>query len=222
MRSLKRAMCLTLLCAAVLLLALPRVSFAQDGRWRVAGAVEFAHITEDDGFLGSGPGGSGAIEARLTDATSVGVEVGVIHHIRDLGFYAIAFDPGGRIEPFPYTERWEGTATFVMGTLSHAFGSARARPVIWGGVGAMSHGGTARGPRTMPQIPLGYTLQDGDAVPRKGRSSSALATEGGAGLDIDVTARLTLRPFAGLRLVNTGNVGPKYILRAGVRIAAGW
>jgi hypothetical protein len=222
MRCPRRGSCLTVLGLALLVLALPGVALAQGGRWRAAGAIEFAHITEDDGFLGSGPGGSGAVEARLTDATSVGVEVGVMRHIRDLGFHAVAFDPAGRIEAFPYTERWEGTATFVMGTLSHAFGSARARPVIWGGVGSMSHGGTSRGPRTMPQIPPGYTLQDGDAVARKGRSSSAFAMEGGAGLDVDVTERLTLRPFAGLRLVNTGNVGPKYILRAGLRLAAGW
>lgn len=209
-------------CAALLVLALPTASLAQDGRWRVAGAVEYAHITEDDGFLGAGPGASGSLEFALTDATAIGVEGGVIRHIRDLDFHAIAFDPNGRIEAFPYTERWEGTATFVMGTASHAFGSARARPVVWGGVGVMSHGGTSRGPRTLPQIPAGYTLQDGDAVARRGRSSSAVATEGGAGVDIGVAERVTIRPFAGLRLVNTGNVGPKYIIRTGARVTMSW
>jgi hypothetical protein len=46
--------------------------------------------------------------------------------------------------------------------------------------------------------------------------------DGGAGVDIDLGDRLVLRPFAGLRLVDTGNVGPKYILRGGARIAVGW
>lgn len=204
------------------LLAAPLPSLAQDGQWRVAGAVEFAHVTEDDGLLGSGPGGSGSVEFGLTEATAAGVEIGVMRHVRDLGFHAIAFDPSGRIDAFPYTERWEGTATFVMGTVSHAFGSARARPVVWGGAGFMSHGGTSHRPRTMPVIPPGYTLQEGDAVARKGPSSSAVATDGGGGVDIDVADRLTVRPFAGLRLVSTGNVGPKYIIRAGVRVAVAW
>lgn len=211
-----------LLCAAIVTLALPRVSLAQDGRLRVAGAVEFARITEDDGFLGSGPGGSGAVEIRLTDLTSVGVEVSTLRHVRDLAFHAVAFDPGGRIDAFPYTERWEGTATFVMATVSRAIGSARVRPVVWGGVGGMWHGGTSRGPLTMPQIPPGYALQDGDVAAREGRSSIALATEGGAGVDIGVAGRVTVRPFAGLRLVNTGNFGPKYIIRVGARVAVAW
>jgi hypothetical protein len=214
--------CERVLFAALVLLALPAASVAQDGRWRVAGSVEYAHITEDDGFLGAGPGGSGTVELRLTGATSVGVEVGAMRHVRDLGFHAIAFDANGRIEAFPYTERWEGTATFVMATVSHAFGSARARPVVWGGVGLMSHSGTSSGPLTMPEIPAGYTVQEGDVVARTGRSSSALAMDGGGGVDIDVADRVSVRPFAGLRLVNTGNFGPKYIIRAGVRVGVGW
>jgi hypothetical protein len=208
--------------AALLSLVLPAVSLAQDGRWRAGGTVEFAHITEDDGFLGSGPGVSGAVEVRLTDATAVGLEIGAMHHVRDLGFHAVAFDPDGRIEAFPYTERWEGTATFVMATVSHAFGSARARPVVWGGAGVMWHGGTSRGPLTMPAIPPGYTLQGDVGVTREGRSSSGAAVDGGAGVDIDVMERMAVRPFFGLRLVNTENVGPKYIIRVGARFAVTW
>jgi hypothetical protein len=209
-------------CAALLVLALPTASLAQNGRWRVAGAVEYAHITEDDGFLGAGPGASGSLEFALTDATTIGVEGGLMRHIRDLDLHAVAFDPNGRIEALPYIERWEGTAAFVIGTVSHAFGSARARPVVWGGVGIMSHGGTSRGPRTLPQIPPGYTLQAGDAVERQGRSSRARAMDGGAGVDIAVTERMVIRPFAGFRLVNTGNVGPKYIIRTGARVSMSW
>jgi hypothetical protein len=208
--------------AALLTLAPPAKSLAQDGRWRAAGAVEYAHITEDDGFLGSGPGVSGTVEFRLTRGTAVGVELGAMHHIRDLGFHAVAFDPDGRIEAFPYTERWEGTATFVVATVSHAFGSARARPVLWGGAGVMWHGGTSRGPLTMPVIPPGYTLQGDVGITREGRSSSGGAVDGGAGVDIDVVEHMAVRPFFGFRLVNTENIGPKYIMRVGARVAVTW
>jgi hypothetical protein len=211
-----------IVCAALLSLVLPAVSFAQDGRWRAAGAVEYAHITEDDGFLGSGPGVSGAVEVRLTGATAVGLEVGAMRHVRDLSFHAVALDPDGRIEAFPYTERWEGTATFVVATVSHAFTSARVRPVLWGGAGVMWHGGTSRGPLTMPAIPPGYTLQGDVGVTREGRSSSGAAVDGGAGVDIDVVDRMAVRPYVGLRLVNTENVGPKYIVRVGARVAVTW
>jgi hypothetical protein len=208
--------------AVLLTLVLPAETRAQDGRWRAAGAVEYAHITEDDGFLGSGPGVSGTVEFRLTGATDVGLEVGAMHHIRDLGFHAVAFAPDGRIEAFPYTERWEGTATFVVATVSHAFGTARARPVVWGGAGVMWQGGTSRGPLTLPAIPPGYTLQGDVGVTRKGRSSSGAAVDGGAGVDIDLVKHMAVRPFFGLRLVNTENVGPKYIIRLGGRVAVTW
>jgi opacity protein-like surface antigen len=207
---------------AGLLLALPSAGRAQEGRWRATAAVEYAHITEDDGFLGVGIGGGGGVEFALTDRTTLGLDVSAVRHIRDLEFYAVAFDAGGRPVPLPFTERWEGTARFGLVTIAHAFGTASLRPVVWGGAGMMSHGGTSSRPLTSPQVPPGYTLQEGDTFTRLGRSSTAFAFEGGGGVDIDVTPRVTQRPFAGLRLVNTENVGPKYIIRAGTRVAIGW
>lgn len=212
-----------LAAAGALLLATPRVLPAQPGgRVSIVGSVEYARITEDDGFLGAGIGGAAGVQLHLTDATSLELEIGRERHVRDLGLFAVAYDAQGRVHPLPYTERWEGAATFVLGSISRTFGPGRARPVVWGGGGLMWHGGTRRGPLTPPQVPAGFTLQPGDAQTRRGRSSSAVAIDGGGGVDVRISDRLTVRPFAALRLVNTGNVGPKYVVRGGGRVAFRW
>lgn len=175
----------------LVLLAMPPAVAAQPGgRISVVGGIEYAHITEDDGFLGKGLGGSAGIALHLTPATSLEVEVGWERHRRDLGFHAVAFDETGRVDAFPYTARWEGTATFVLGLVSHTFGAARVRPVVWGGGGLMHHGGTSRGPLTLPDIPPGYTLQQDELRAGRGRSSDALAIDGGAGVEIELTDRV--------------------------------
>jgi len=219
--TMSRMSVLALACVASL--AVTHTVLAQpSGRLSATGTIEYARITEDDGYLGAGFGGAGGLQFRLTDATSVELEVGRERHVRDLGFSAVAYDAQGRPEPFPFTERWEGTATFVLGLVSHTFGSARVRPVVWGGGGLMAHGGTSRGPLTFPQVRPGFTLQPGSLDSRTGRSSTALVVDGGIGADVRLTDRLTVRPFGGLRLANTGNVGPKYIVRSGARIAYRW
>jgi hypothetical protein len=213
--------------AFAIVLALPQALLAQpNGRVSVVGTIEHARITEDDGYLGAGFGGAGGLQFHLTDATSVEIEIGQEKHVRDLGFFALAYGSQGRQGPFqafPYTERWEGTATFVLALISRTFGSARARPVIWGGGGLMSHGGTLRRPLTLPQVPPGLALQPGDEPEtRRGSRSNAFAMDGGVGVDVRFTNRITARPFAGLRLVNTGNFGPKYVIRSGARIGFHW
>jgi hypothetical protein len=82
----------------------------------------------------------------------------------------------------------------------------------------MSHGGTRRGPVALPQLRPGYSLQPMDADTIQGASSRGLVVDGGAGVEVRITPRVSVRPFAGLRLVNTGNVGPKYVVRTGVRV----
>jgi len=200
------------------MLAMPRPGSAQPPRWMLAGAIDYTRLTEDESFLGAGVGASGSVGWRLTEATGIEVEAGLTRHVRDLHFVAVAHDGGGRIQPVPYTERWQGTATFLTASLSHSFGSGRARPMLWGGGGFMWHGGTRRGPVAAPQVPAGLVLQPGDAQTREGAGSRGLAADGGFGVDVRVARRLTLRPFAGLRVVNTGEVGPKYIVRTGIRV----
>ena len=184
----------------------------------IVGEIEYARITEDDAFLGSGIGGGGGLRFHLTDATSLGIDISRTHHVRDLGLYAVASDASGRSEAFPYTERWEGNATWLLGTVSHTFGTARVRPLAWGGGGMMWHGGTVRGPVAAPQVPAGFVLQPGYLDTHRGTSVSARALDGGFGVEIRTSRQLTVTPFAGLRLANTGNFGPKYIVRTGIRV----
>jgi hypothetical protein len=193
------------------------------GKLAVAAGAEYAHITEDEGFLGSGPGWMIGGEYKLTEATALGLELIFDRHVRDLNFFAVARDAQGRLQPLPYVERWEGEAIFVVGTVSHAFGVGRFVPIVFGGGGLMSHGGTLRGPRTAPEIPAGYVLEPGQVEPsRRGRSSRAVAIDGGGGVEWRVNERYALRPFGGIRLVNTGNAGPKYVIRGGVRAVVRW
>ena len=211
---------IAIIAAAIAAVTLvPGVGYAQSaGRFSVGAALEYARITEDDGYLGAGFGGAGHVGWWMTDATALEIEAGRTRHVRDLGLFAVARDAQGRLEAVPFTERWEGTATFVVASVAHTFGAGPVRPVLWGGGGVMRHGGTTRGPLVAPQAPPGFSLQPGDGETRRGASSSGLVVDGGFGFDLHVAPRLTLRPFAGLRLVNTGNVGPKYIVRSGVRV----
>jgi hypothetical protein len=198
---------------------IPTTARAQsNSRFTIGGVVDYARITDDESFLGSGVGAAGSFGWRFTDATSLEVEVGRTRHVRDLNLYAVAHDAQGRPEAFPYTQRWQGTSTFVVASVAHAFGSGSVRPVVWGGGGFMTDGGTERGPVIVPQIPAGFTLQPGDLETHRGASSHALTADGGIGVDVRVAPRVTLRPFAGVRLANTANVGPKYVVRTGVRI----
>ena len=140
--------------AIVTITLVPSPGFGQtSGRLLAAGSIDYERITDDESFLGSGLGASGSVGWRFTDATSLEVEAGRTRHRRDLGLFAVARDGQGRIEAIPYTQRWEGTATFVVASVAHTFGSGSVRPVLWGGGGVMTHGGTVRGPVIAPQVP---------------------------------------------------------------------
>ena len=209
----------TRFAVALALLGAPAGVYAQPvPKTALVGSVEYARITEDDGILGSGPGGGGGVQIDLTGATAVAVEISRTHHVRDLGLFAVAYDAAGRPEPVPFTERREGNATWLIATISHAFGSAGVRPLIWGGGGMMWHGGTSTAPLTTPQVREGFTLQPGTLDRSEGQSTSALAADAGLGVEVRVSRRLAIVPFAGLRLANTGNFGPKYIVRGGARV----
>lgn len=211
-----------LIAAWTMMLAAPPSLLAQASRLSAVGTLEYAHITEDEGFLGAGLGAGGGLELHLTDATSLAVEVSREHHVRDLDFFAVARNADDHPVPLPYVERWEGTATFLLAVVSRTFGSGRARPAVWGGGGLMTHAGTLRGPHTLPEVPPGVTLDSFDAGQRQGQPAKALAMDGGFGVDVRTAGPLTVRPFVGFRLVTTGGVGPKYIFRSGARVAFRW
>jgi hypothetical protein len=208
-------------CALILVGALlPQAALAQSrSPLSIVGGPEYAHITEDEGFLGAGFGGVFGLQFHLNRQTAVEIEVTRDHHVRDLDFFAVAHDPQGRPVPLPYTERWKGNATFVLGLISHRFGTSRAPLVVWGGGGIMTHSGTTRGPLTLPDVPPNYTIVSADLQTRQGRRVNAMTGDGGAGVDVRLGERLTLRPFAGVRLTMAGGAGPKYIMRGGARLA---
>lgn len=207
------------LCVIGVVAAMSRTASAQPpGRIGVAGTIDYARMTDDESLLGDGIGGAASVRWRFTEDTALEVEAGRSRHVRDLHLFAVAQDAQGRIEPIPYTQRWEGTATFVIASVAHTFGSGRARPVLWGGGGLMSHGGTRRGPVGVPQAPPGFSLQPLDTETRQGASSNALVADSGVGIDVRVAPRITVRPFAGVRLTSAEQVGPKYIVRTGIRI----
>ena len=200
-------------------MAMPGVARAQStGRLSAAGTIEYARITDDESLLGAGIGGAGGVAWRLTDATALEIEAGRTRHVRDFHRVAVAVDGQGGFQQVPLVQRWEGAGTFVIASVAHAFGSGRARPVLWGGGGVMSHGGTRRGPVALPQVPPGFALQPLDTETIEGESSRALVADGGAGLEVRLAPRVSVRPFVGVRFANTGNVGPKYVIRTGVRV----
>jgi hypothetical protein len=206
--------------ALIAMLTAAPASFAQSrAPVSIVGGGEYAHITEDEGFLGAGPGAIVGAQWHMTERTALEVEVTRARHVRDLELHVVASDPQGRLQPLPYTERWEGTATFVMALVSHRFGASKAPLVVWGGGGLMTHAGTLRGPLTLPDYPPNYTVLSADLQTRRGASSRVLAGEGGVGVDIQVGSRLIARPFGGMRLTQAGGAGPKYIIRGGVRLA---
>ena len=65
----------------LLLLASP-LSAQTVGRLSIVGTIEYARITEDDGFLGAGAGAAGGVQLQLTDGTSVALEMGAERHVR--------------------------------------------------------------------------------------------------------------------------------------------
>ena len=188
------------------------------GRIGVGGTIDYARMTDDESLLGDGFGGAASVRWRFTEATALELEVGRTRHRRDFDTFAVAQDAQGRIQPIAYTRRWEGTATFVIASVAHTFGSGSVRPVLWGGGGLMFDGGTRRGPVVAPQPPPGFSLEPLGFATEQGASSKALVADGGAGVEVRVASRVTVRPFAGLRLTSAEQVGPKYIVRTGVRI----
>jgi hypothetical protein len=191
-------------------------------RWFAAGAVELARTTEDDGFLGSGPGWSAGLGLRLTSKTSVTIEVGGERHVRNLRHGFTVTDATGRLHTLFADTRWDGTGSFAIGAVSRTLGRGRARPVVWGGGGWLWHGGTryivVRRDELPPGAePPGWIYQD-----TTGRAVNAPVVEGGGGVEFEAGARLAVRPYASLRLIGTDNEGPKYVVRYGMSVRVGF
>jgi hypothetical protein len=184
--------------------------------------IDYAHITEDDAFLGDGLGWTARVEWRLTRNTALEFELSRERHLREGEAGTGFLQPDGSFVPYFFRWRWEGTATFLMGTVTRAFGDSRVRPMIWGGGGLLHHPGTVYSTTGLSQLPPETELPPGFEESRQGRGVTAAAIEGGAGAGVRTGDYLVVRPYAALRLANTGNYGPKYIIRSGVRVMVHW
>jgi hypothetical protein len=210
-----------LLIAAACVLAEPQALLAQpSGRLSVLGTVEYAGVTD---YVGGWLGGSGGLQFHLTDASSLEIEIGGVRNRRDHGrLFLSAYDAQGRNQLLvaPYIERETNSLAFVLALISHSFGSRRARPVLWGGGGAISLGRSTH-PLTSPQVPVGLTLQPGQAEAHRSRGYAA-AIEGAAGIDVRLVDRITVRPFVGLGVATGGSLAGPAIIRGGARIGVRW
>jgi hypothetical protein len=122
-----------------------------------------------------------------------------------------------------------------MGTVTRAFGDSRVRPMIWGGGGLLRHPGTMSSatdfspagepfilPPWLPAPEAELAPDFGARLQSRGPGVTAAAIESGVGAAVSATDHLVVRPYATLRLANTGNYGPKYIIRSGVRVMVHW
>lgn len=191
-------------------------------RLGVSGAVEFAHTTADDSFLGAGLGWSTGLDLRLTPSTNFGLDVGAERQVRDFRFAIPVTLPDGSFSTYFVGSRSEGTALFFTARLSHAFGRASVRPVIWGGAGLMHYLGGRYRVTDQPTLPPGATLPADFVNTDRGPAVTAGVTEGGAGLEVALHGRFAVTPYGSLRLASSGNAGPKYIIRTGVSVVARW
>lgn len=204
-------------------------------RLGLGGGIEYANITEDDGFLGDGLGWTANVEWRWTRNTAVEFELSRERHVREGRAGTVFAQSDGSLVPYSFTWRWEGTATFLFGTVTRTFGAWRVRPLLFGGGGLMRHPGTMSittdfSPSGEPfALPPDVPAPEAEAAPdpgarlyHRGRGATAAAIEGGGGLAVRAGERLVVRPYAALRLATTGNYGPKYIIRSGLRVMVLW
>jgi hypothetical protein len=198
----------------IILLSLAVSASAQStiGRWGAFAGVEVAHSTEDEGFLGAGPGVYGGVSYRLARNTSLAMEIGTERHVRDFRFLTAV---PGQIQPVPFDVRWAGSAVFLVANVQHGFGATRARPFVFGGGGLMHDAGTTRRIVDRSEVPASVTLPPHFDSP----SATVSVIDGGGGVEIRIRDRLRLEPFAGIRLASSGETGPKYIVRYGLTVA---
>jgi hypothetical protein len=200
------------LAFAMLIVAAP--AWAQSTRpIALFAGVELAHITEDEGVLGKGPGTYGGITIGLGRSTSLAVEAGVQRHVRDFTF---GIGLPGSFFPAEYRVRWLGTATYLMLDIRRSFGDHATKPFVYGGIGMVHDGGTRHRILDRSQVPPEVVLPE-ERFTGSG-PVTAWGYEGGGGLDIRVNDRVGLRPFSGIRLMTTGETGPKFIIHGGMAL----
>jgi hypothetical protein len=209
----------------VILLASGTAEAQTRPRFDIFGLAGSGHVTEDDGFLGSGPSFGGGVDWFLTDHTYIEFELVHQRINRDFEFHITHYppgvtDPASREAVFiPMKFERRGGATFLSGALGHLMGSGSVQPFIQVEAGLMTYDGLETSSEYLQPPPAGYAPME----PLTGRSrgiGTAFTFGGNTGVRIGGNARWFVRPHIGLRLAAVENTGPKYIVRFGA--AGGW
>lgn len=140
---------LTLMMA--LLLAGPAWAQTTESRVTASGFAGAGQTWDDEGSLGTGPGGGVRVEARLFGNTRAEAGLDVSWHDRSVGFFQA-----------------NGRTIFVSATLVQRFGSRRVQPYVLGGWLIARHTGEVifsdRAPQPRRSTDTGLVFGAGTAI----------------------------------------------------------
>ena len=94
------------------------------------------------------------------------------------------------------------------------FSTSRLQPYVAGAFGVVHYSGNGWAAVFPPE--------GGQPRPAGGVAVTSMAMGGSGGLDFRVTPRITIGPYFGLLMSNTGETGTKNALHGGVRVGVGW
>ena len=188
-------------------------------RLGVFGEVEKTAIENWSGILDSrGPGWNAGLEWRFTETIAFEVEVGHVHHAKDVQDF-ISLKPGGPANIYPITEHRDDSHSTLTARLSRVYGPWRVKPVIWAGGGLLHYSGLETRVTDTSKVPPGEPVSPNALVYRgRGRAVDEVAIDAGLGMQVLVTERIGVRPYVGLRVGLQNNA----VSRGGVRMAIRW
>jgi len=212
------------LSVAACVFAVPREAAAQDappassagtaGRVSVFGSLGYNGQWDDESRLGQAIGVNGGVGYRLSKRIWIEGMVTRLEHRRDLLFYAVTHDSAGSPMATPAPATLTGSATYLLGQVRLLFSTSRVQPYVAGAFGVMHYSGNGWG-AVFPPVP-------GQPTGPSGVSVTTPAMGGTGGVDVVVNRRVTIGPYFGLLISNTGETGTKSALHGGVRIGLGW
>jgi hypothetical protein len=199
--------------AVLIVAAVPSVATPQP-RWGVFGGIEATHLTADDSVLGVGSGWTAGVEFRLTEQTTLDVELACASHVDEYDDFYVT--PRGRPlrSPRPVGEY-------------HDVPHGPDRPRVRSPPGSAGRLGWRRGDGLRQHRPVypapGSQLTSGLPCRGSKRRCHRLYDGRRRRRRHPVHEPIRLRPYVGLRLSGAENEAtPKYTARAGTRMVVRW